>query len=84
MTWIIIVEFEYLKMGDHIMPKMQGMELAKKLLEIRNDIPILLCTGTKSDEMVEQAKAIGIFEVIQKPIPMKTLIKTIKNILEKE
>jgi DNA-binding response OmpR family regulator len=68
---------------DHIMPKMQGMELAKKLLEIRNNIPILLCTGTKSDEMVEQAKAIGIVDVTrQKPIPMKTLIKTIKNILE--
>ncbi len=73
-----------LVISDHIMPKIQGMELAKKLLEIRNDIPILLCTGTKSDGMVEQAKAIGIFEVIQKPIPMKTLIKTIKNILEKE
>ncbi len=73
-----------LVISDHIMPAMQGMELAKKLLEIRKDIPILLCTGTKSDEMVEQAKALGILEVIQKPIPMKTLIKTIKNILEKD
>ncbi len=67
---------------DHIMPTMQGMVLAKRLIEIRNDIPILLCTGTKSDEMVEQAKSLGIHEVIQKPIPMKTLIKTIKNILD--
>ena len=66
---------------DHIMPKMQGMELAKKILEIRSNIPVMLCTGTKSDQLVEQAKNAGIIEVMQKPIPMKTLIKTINNIL---
>ena len=66
---------------DHIMPKLQGMELAKKILEVRSNIPVLLCTGTKSDELVEQAKAEGIREVLQKPIPMKTLIKAINTIL---
>ncbi|MCF6246400.1 MAG: response regulator [Desulfobacula sp.] len=66
---------------DHIMPKLHGMELAQKILEIRKDLPILLCTGTKSDELVEHAKAIGIVKVIQKPVPMKTLINTINNIL---
>lgn len=68
---------------DHIMPKMQGMELAKQILEIRSNIPVLLCTGTKSDRLVEQAKAAGVIEVIQKPIPMKTLIKAINNTLAK-
>jgi DNA-binding response OmpR family regulator len=69
---------------DHIMPKLQGMELAKKILKIRNDIPILLCTGTKSDQLIEHAKVSGIMEVLQKPIPMKTLIKTINDILAKQ
>ena len=66
---------------DHIMPKLQGMELAKKILQTRSDIPVLLCTGTKSDKMVDLAKDFGIREVLQKPIPMKTLIKTINHIL---
>lgn len=69
---------------DYIMPKLQGMELAKKILEIRSNIPVMLCTGTKSDQLVEHAKAAGIIEVLQKPIPMKTLIKTINNILAKQ
>lgn len=68
---------------DHIMPKMQGMELAKKIRSIRSDIPVMLCTGSKSDELVEQARAAGIVDVIQKPIPMKSLIETIKQILAK-
>ncbi|MBU1341199.1 MAG: response regulator, partial [Proteobacteria bacterium] len=66
---------------DYIMPKMQGMELAKKILEIRSNIPVMLCTGTKSDKLVEHAKDAGIIEVLQKPIPMKSLIKAINNIL---
>jgi CheY-like chemotaxis protein len=68
---------------DHILPRMQGLDLAGKMLEIRNNIPVLLCTGTKSEKLVEQAKAAGIIEILQKPIPMKTLIKTINRILEK-
>ena len=68
---------------DHIMPKLQGLDLAGKMLEIRNTIPVLLCTGTRSEQLVEHAKAAGIIEVLQKPIPMKTLIKTINRILEK-
>lgn len=68
---------------DHIMPKMQGMELAKKILEIRKDIPVMLCTGTRSDQLTEHANAAGIREVLLKPIPMKTLIKSINTLLAK-
>lgn len=68
---------------DHIMPKLLGLTLAGKILEIRNDIPVLLFTGTKSEKLVEQAKSAGIIEILQKPIPMKTLIKTVTRILEK-
>jgi len=43
----------------------------------------VVCTGTKSEKIVEQAKSTGIIEILQKPIPMKTLIKTVTRILEK-
>ena len=68
---------------DHVMPRLQGVDMARKMLDIRNDIPVLLCTGTKSEKLVEHAKTAGIIEILQKPIPMKTLIKTINRILEK-
>jgi len=68
---------------DHIMPNLHGMNLAKKIHDIRNDLPIMLCTGTKSDELVGQAKEAGVVEVLQKPVPMKTLITAINKILNK-
>jgi DNA-binding response OmpR family regulator len=68
---------------DHIMPKLQGLDLAGKMLEIRNNIPVLLCTGTKSETLIALAKASGIIDILQKPIPMKTLVKTINRLLEK-
>ncbi len=69
---------------DHIMPKIQGMELAKQILDIRSDIPVLLCTGTKSEQLTHQAREAGIVDVLQKPIPMKKLIKTINKNMKKD
>jgi len=68
---------------DHIMPQLQGLDLARRMLEIRHDIPVLLSTGTKSETLIALAKAAGIIDILQKPIPMKTLVKTINRLLEK-
>ncbi len=64
--------------------KCKAWNWQKKILEIRRNIPVMLCTGTKSDQLVDHAKDAGIIEVIQKPIPLKTLIKAINNILAKQ
>jgi CheY-like chemotaxis protein len=49
------------------MPGMSGMDVARQMLQIRPDIPVLLATGYVRSEDVEQARAIGIREVIWKP-----------------
>ena len=49
------------------MPGMSGMEVSRRMLEIRPDIPVLLATGYVRNEDVEQARSIGIREVIWKP-----------------
>lgn len=69
---------------DHIMPKLHGLDLARMINELREDLPILLCTGTKSDELTEHARTVGVVNVIQKPVPMKKLINAINAILMKE
>ncbi len=56
-----------LVLTDLSMPGMSGMDVARRMLEIRPDIPILLATGYVRNEDVEQARAIGIREVIWKP-----------------
>jgi PAS domain S-box-containing protein len=56
-----------LVLTDLSMPGMSGMEVSRQILRIRPDIPVLLATGYVRTEDVEQARAIGIREVIWKP-----------------
>jgi PAS domain S-box-containing protein len=56
-----------LVLTDLSMPGMSGMEVSRRMLEIRPDIPVLLATGYVRNEDVEQARVIGIREVIWKP-----------------
>jgi len=66
---------------DMTMPNMTGVELARELLKIRPDIPIIICTGYSeiiSDEMV---KSIGIRQLVMKPLFRKDLAKVIKEVL---
>ena len=67
---------------DQTMPKMVGSELAKKALEIRKDIPIILCTGYSPFISRDQALEIGIKEFVMKPLTRSTLANTVRNIFD--
>ena len=58
---------------DQTMPAMTGIELAKRLLEIRHDIPIILCTGFSQIIDEDTAKAIGIKEFALKPLTKSSI-----------
>ena len=69
---------------DQTMPNLTGDELARKLLEIRSDIPIILCTGFS--ELIDEKKAaeIGIKAFVMKPIVMSEIANTIREVLDKK
>ncbi len=67
---------------DMTMPNMTGDELAAKLLNIRPDIPLILCTGYSERISEEKAHEIGIKEFILKPIIMSQLAKTVRKVLD--
>ena len=69
---------------DYAMPNITGKQLAKELMSIRPDIPIILCTGFNDDIDAERAKSIGIKEFIMKPIDRKNMAVIIRNILDKK
>jgi len=52
---------------DMTMPHATGVELAKKILAVRRDIPILLCTGFNEGVSSESSKEFGIQGYIMKP-----------------
>jgi len=53
---------------DMTMPKMSGDQLAKEALSIREDIPIILCTGFSEKINGEKAHDMGICMYIEKPL----------------
>jgi len=63
---------------DQTMPHMTGTELAKRLIEIRPDLPIVLCTGF-GFSLGKNFKDIGICEVINKPVLTKELAAAIRR-----
>ncbi|HIJ56162.1 MAG TPA: response regulator [Deltaproteobacteria bacterium] len=67
---------------DYTMPNMTGVELAEKLLALRTDIPIVLCTGYSEQINETKAKSKGIRAFIMKPIALSELAKTIRNTLD--
>jgi PAS domain S-box-containing protein len=66
---------------DMTMPNMTGDKLAKELLRIRADIPIVLCTGFSEQLREEAAKELGIRELAMKPLVTSDLAKTIRRAL---
>ena len=69
---------------DQAMPKMRGTELAKQLLSIRSDIPIILCTGYSETVNEESVKAIGIQKLVMKPVKREEMSQIVREILDEK
>ncbi len=67
---------------DLTMPLMTGDALTRKLLKIRPDIPIILCTGYSEKISPEQAKEIGIRAFVRKPVSKTEMATTIRKVLD--
>ncbi|MBW1726663.1 MAG: response regulator [Deltaproteobacteria bacterium] len=67
---------------DFTMPNMTGMELAKELLKLRSDIPIILCTGYSEHINEDKAKGSGIRAFVMKPVVLDEIANTIRKVLD--
>ena len=67
---------------DMTMPKMTGDELAKELIRVRPDIPVILCTGYSARIDEQQAAALGIKAFVTKPVLRADIAETIRKILD--
>ncbi|RPI76355.1 MAG: PAS domain S-box protein, partial [Desulfobacteraceae bacterium] len=67
---------------DQTMPNISGVDLARMMLEIRKEIPIILCTGFSEVVTESQAKTIGIREYVMKPIIKNEMATVIRRILD--
>lgn len=66
---------------DQTMPELTGDRLARKMLSLRPDIPIILCTGFSHIINRENAEEMGVAGFLMKPITSVALAKTIRQVL---
>jgi len=76
-----------LLISDQTMPNMTGAVLAQKILDIRPDLPVILCSGSspETDTAVspEKAREIGISEVLMKPVERNELNRAVQRLLSR-
>jgi len=67
---------------DQIMPQITGDILARKLLAVRSDLPIILCTGFSDYIEKDRLREIGIRDVVMKPILKSEIARVIRRSLD--
>lgn len=67
---------------DVKMPKMSGIEAAKKISAI-SSIPIILLTGHASEDLADEAIEAGVFAILTKPITAKQFTPALKLALKR-
>jgi len=65
---------------DLQMPQMNGIELSRAILQLRPDMPIILCTGYPTDLEKQKAIEVGIKEFLLKPFTTHDFILTLEKL----
>jgi PAS domain S-box-containing protein len=66
---------------DQTMPEMTGLVLAGQLLKIRPKLPIIITTGYSAVLTAEQIEAVGIRQLLFKPITVQSLGTAVHTVL---
>ena len=67
---------------DQTMPEMTGVDLAKAVLALRADMPVIMCTGFSHVVDAEKAEAAGIKAFAMKPLTKREIARTIRKVLD--
>ncbi len=69
---------------DMTMPNMRGDQLARRLLAIRPDLPVIICTGFSEQINEQKAKAMGIGGFVMKPMVKSEIAMAIRKVLDND
>jgi two-component system nitrogen regulation response regulator NtrX len=68
---------------DIKMPKMDGIEVLDKVMQLSADIPVVMISGHGNIETAVEAVKKGAFDFIAKPLDLNRLLVTIRNAMDK-
>jgi CheY-like chemotaxis protein len=68
---------------DMTMPTMTGDVLGQKILALRSDIPIVICTGYSEKLTEASIRSLGFAGIAYKPLIMKDLASIVRQSIDK-
>jgi PAS domain S-box-containing protein len=69
---------------DYTMPHMNGIDLARQMMRIQPDIPVILCTGFKEGTLVDRTSGAGLRALLMKPLELSETAEIIREVLDKK
>jgi signal transduction histidine kinase/ActR/RegA family two-component response regulator len=70
-----------LVLTDEMMPDLTGTELAREIRQLRPDISIILMSGYSDMQLSERAQAVGIMDVLRKPLARRDIAEPVARAL---
>ncbi len=64
---------------DIVMPGMDGIEVLRAIRERHPELPVIILSGWVSQSQLEEARRLGVTEVISKPVPLKNLARALRQ-----
>ncbi|MCC7085861.1 MAG: response regulator [Pirellulales bacterium] len=77
------VEPVHLLLVDMHMPRLTGLETARRLRQINSRLPFVLLSAALDELIVEQARSIEAFSVLPKPVSRQTLTTTVDQVFQR-
>jgi signal transduction histidine kinase/GAF domain-containing protein/ActR/RegA family two-component response regulator len=71
-----------LVLSDETMPDLTGSELAREIRQLRPDISIILMSGYSGAQLSERARAVGVVDVLRKPLVRRDIAEPIARALQ--
>src|SRR5882672_7551561 len=70
-----------LVLTDETMPDMNGVELVREIRRVRPELPIVLMSGYSGAQLTERARAVGVAEVLRKPLVRRDIAEALGRAL---
>lgn len=73
-----------LVMTDFNMPGMSGLDVARQITELSPELPVAIASGYVTDALKEQAKALGVREVVFKTDAIEDLCEVVERLVHQD